>query len=274
MIAAIVAFSVVSAIPLVGIIALVALVFVVPFLLVRSFKFNAQMSSWSNVRFRFEGSYIGAMLAFIIYPILTALTLYLTFPFLDRAIKRFALNGYSLGGHSFSFDAAIGPFYRAFLAAAIWVTGMLMIIGSVTFVSIGTLDFSTIETDPTASLALIAGIYAAIFLAFFPAMTIYQAFVRNVTLNNLALEGGHTFASDVRPLSLIWIAITNAVLTVVSLGLLLPWAQVRMFRYLTEHTALIPGGPLDQFVGQLETRAGALGDAYTDIEGIDLGLPV
>ncbi len=273
-IAAIIAFSVISAIPLIGLLATLALVLAVPFLLIRSFKFNAQMSSWSNVRFRFEGSYVGAFLAFILYPILTALTLYLAFPFLDRAMKRFALNGYSLGGHSFSFDSAIGPFYRAFIAAAIWIVGMLMIIGSVTFVSIGSLDLGTLETDPGASLALIAGIYAAIFIAFFPAMTIYQAFVRNVTLNNLALEGGHRFASDVRPVSLIWIAISNAILTVVSLGLLLPWAQVRMFRYLTDHTALIPAGPLDHFVGQLETRTSALGDAYTDLEGFDMGLPV
>ena len=274
MIVAFIAFSIVSAIPLVGLVALLALLFIVPFLLIRSFRFNAQMSSWSNVRFRFEGGYVQAFLAFIVYPILTALTLYLTFPFLDRAVKRFTLNGHSLGGHSFSFDAPIAPFYKAFFAAAAWVVGMLMIIGSVVFSMIGSIDPAAMAEDPTASVVLIGGIYAMIFIAFFPALTVYRAFVRNVTLNHLALEGGHEFVSNVQPMTVVWIAISNALITVLSLGLLLPWAQVRLYRYLAEHTTLVPNGPLDQFVGQIETRAGAMGDAYTDLEGIDLGLPV
>jgi uncharacterized membrane protein YjgN (DUF898 family) len=47
-----------------------------------------------------------------------------------------------------------------------------------------------------------------------------------------------------------------------------------MTRYLADHTAMIPGGSLDQFVGQIEKDASALGDAYTDIEGFEVGLPV
>lgn len=274
MIVAFVMFSILSSIPIVGLVAILGLLVALPWLMVRSFKFNAQMSSWSNVRFGFSGSYVGALLAFIVYPILTALTLYLTFPFLDRAVKRFSLNNHSLGGHSFAFDAPIAPFYTAFLAAIAWIIGVSAIIGSAVFASLGGIDIEALATNPNAALPLIIAIYAIAFLAFFPAATVYGAFVRNVTLNNMALEGGHEFFSNVKAMKLVWIALSNAIVVVCSLGLLLPWAQVRMFRYLTKHTALIPGGPLDQFVGQLETRAGALGDAYTDIEGIDLGLPV
>ena len=62
--------------------------------------------------------------------------------------------------------------------------------------------------------------------------------------------------------------------TVATLGLMVPWAQVRMARYLAENTVLLPGGPLDDFVGEMQAEVNALGDAYTDIEGIDVGLPV
>ena len=60
----------------------------------------------------------------------------------------------------------------------------------------------------------------------------------------------------------------------VTLGLMLPWARIRMARYLAAHTTLVPGDSLDSFVGRMEERATAIGDAYSDIEGIELGLPI
>ena len=77
-----------------------------------------------------------------------------------------------------------------------------------------------------------------------------------------------------RPLAVVWIAITNALAVVFTLGLMLPWAHIRLARYYAAHTRLLPGGPLDEFAGRLEARATALGDAYTDIEGIEIGLPI
>ena len=59
-----------------------------------------------------------------------------------------------------------------------------------------------------------------------------------------------------------------------TLFLMLPWAQVRMARYMASHTGYIPGGSLDDFVTQQQEAGGALGDAYTDLEAIDVGLPI
>lgn len=119
-----------------------------------------------------------------------------------------------------------------------------------------------------------AAFYIWIFVAFFPALTIYRAFVRNVVFNNITLGGGHKFVSSVVPLQLVWIAMSNAVVVILTLGLMLPWAQVRMARYLASHTVVLPGSSLDKFVGQPEARQGTIGNAFGDIEGIDLGLPV
>ncbi|MEL6168976.1 MAG: YjgN family protein [Pseudomonadota bacterium] len=273
-IAAIIAYSILSQIGLVALIMLLGLLVAVPWLMVRALRFNATMHSYSNVRFGFDGSMGGAFLSYMLYPFLTALTLYTTYPFLDRAVKRYTMNNHRLGNNRFEFDAPIGPFYKGFLTAIIWVAAVTMIIAAVVLSQIGTVDLTTIENDPTASLAIGAAFYVWIFVAFVPASTIYGAFVRNVTLSNLELEGGHRFVSNVRPLKLVWIAISNALITIVSLGLMLPWAQVRITRYLADHTTLIPGASLDNFVSQMERQQNALGDAYGDIEGIELGLPV
>lgn len=274
MIAGIVGFSVLSAIPLFGLFALLALVVVVPWLLVRSLRFNAQMSSWSNVRFRFGGGFGGVFLTYIVYPVLCALTLYLTFPFLDRARKRYLMSNHSLGSHEFSFEAGIGGFYRAFMVAFLWVAGVSLMIFALTFPGMETIRRAAETENPMLVVPMVIGLYVWFFIALVPAGTIYTAMVRNISLTNLTLEGGHRFYSNVAPGRLIWITLSNALLTIVSFGLLLPWAQVRVARYMARHTALLPGASLDSFVGQLEAEASAIGDAYTDLEGFEVGLPV
>lgn len=273
-IAGFIGFSIVSAIPIFGLLALLGLLIVMPWLLVRSLKFNAQMSSWSNVRFRFTGGYGGAFMTYIVVPVLVAFTLYLTFPFLDRARKRYLMNNHSLGKHEFHFDAGIGGFYKAFMIAALWVIGVTMIILALTFPGMDAMQRAVEGDDPTSLMPLVIGLYAWFFVALIPAATIHNAMIRNLSLSNLTLDGGHGFHSNVVPGRLIWITISNAVVTLLTLGLMLPWAQVRVARYLASHTTLLPGASLDNFVGQLEAEATALGDAYTDIEGFEVGLPV
>ena len=273
-VAGIIAFSLFSTVPVIGLVLILTAIVLVPWLLVRALRFNAQMTSWSNVRFRFSGGIGGALLVYLIYPVLTALTLYLTVPFLTRAAKRYTMSNHALGAHAFSFDAPIGPFYRAFLVTIVWVLGVTLVIGALVWPALSGIDFRALESNPVAAATVVGAFYAWMFLALLPAATIYRAMIRNVSLTHLSLEGGHRFHSDVVPFSLVWIAVSNAIVTAVTLGLMLPWAQVRMARYLANHTALLAAGSLDAFVGQIEARATAVGDAYADIEGIELGLPV
>ena len=261
-------FSVLSAIPILGLVAILGLLALLPWLIVRSLRFNAQMTSWSNVRFRFFGTVGHAFLVMLVYPILTALTLYTTFPFFDRARRRFSINNHKLGGHKFHFDAPISGFYIAMLMTLAWIVVVSVVLYVVAAPSLESL------AAPEPDLSVIGIFYLWAFLAFFPAATFYGAMIRNLTLSNLALEGGHKFHSDVAPLQVLWIALSNAVIVVCTLGLMLPWAQIRMARYLADHTDVQVNGSLDTFVSEVQTRAGAIGDAYTDIEGIDIGLPV
>lgn len=267
-------FSMLSAIPIVGLLLILGLLAITPYLITRALRFNAMMSSWSNVRFRFDGGTGRAFLVYILYPILTALTLYTAFPFLDRAVKRFTIDNHRLGDHRFSLDAPIGPFYRGLLAAFGWAFGVGAFIFAVVAIQIGGTSLEGIENNPTAAMLIGTGFYAGIFLAIFPAAAIYQAFTRNVVFNSTELEGGHQFYSDVQPITLVWIAISNTLAVIFTLGLMLPWARVRMARYLADHTAMVPGESLDGFVGRMEAQSSAIGDAYSDIEGIELGLPV
>ncbi len=273
----IVAYTVLAAIPLVGLIMLLGLLFLIPYLLVRSLRFNARMSSWSNVRFNFHGTTGSAAANYFLYPLVAALTLYTTWPFVTRAIQRFHVNGHTFGKTPMYFDSPIAPFYKAIFAAAAWV--IVAMILSLTLFGFGTSTlsaFKTLEDDPEniAALLSVLSVYGFLLLAIIPATIIYHAMVRNTVYNYTVLGGKHRFRSNVSALQLLWISVSNLVVIALTLGLMLPWAHVRRVRYLANHTTFIPGGPLDEFVDDVTANVSAIGDAYGDIEGFDIGLAV
>ncbi len=272
----IVIFSVSSLIsPIVSGVAAVVLAAILPWLINRGLRFNAAMTSWSNVPFRFEGSYWGAFRVFLLYPFLAAFSLNLALPYVTRAVAWYRIGRHRLGGHRFSFDSGIGPFYRAFLLAAAWAV-IALALSYALALAVGytwSADGANQTGGGAASLLPLLPLLIVV-IALLPAATIYAAFTRNAIYAGTALEGGHRFESTVAASRLFWISISNAVAIVVSLGMLLPWARIRVARYLCAHTWLKPAGSLDDFVGEAERRQSAIGDAYMDIDGIDVGAAV
>ena len=277
-VAAIIAWTILAPIFPYNFLLIAVFVFAVPWLANRGLRFNAAMTSWSNVRFSFKGSYWHAFRVYILYPLLSSLTLFLAYPFAHRARNRYAIGGHSFGGRRFSFDGAIRPFYRALFMAALW----LIAAAAATFI-VGTLALSdafrpdlalserTLNYDTLAALFLV---YAGIIIALLPLATIYNAFVRNAVFAGTILEDGHRFASAISPFRLVAISITNAVAITISIGMLAPWARIRVARYLAAHSWVIPADSLDAFIGDVEERQSAIGDAYTDIEGFDAGAAI
>ena len=254
---------------------IIVLAAILPWLINRGLRFNAAMTSWSNVRFRFEGSYWGAFRVFLLYPFLAVFTLYIALPYVTRAAAWYRIGRHRLGEHRFAFDSGIGPFYRAFLLAAGWAIMALALCYALALAA--GFPWAAEGADRTgggaASVLPVLLLFIAV-IALLPAATIYAAFTRNAIYAGAALEGGHRFESTVTASRLFWIAISNAAAIVVSLGMLLPWARIRVARYLCAHTRLKPAGSLDDFVGEAEKRQSAIGDAYMDIDGIDVGAGV
>jgi uncharacterized membrane protein YjgN (DUF898 family) len=281
-VAGLIGFELATLVPVLNILVLIGIFFLIPWLLVRALRFNAQMTSWSNVRFRFTGEAGQAFLAHMLYPFLAALSLFTAFPFAERAIKRFTINNHWLGRNGFSFDSGIWPFYRALLLAgvAVIVAGLALYQALVAFVAGSVAIEAAINSDAfsaqpvTAERILYFLPLLLILVVFPPAFTIYGALIRNATIGNMRLDGGHYFQSTVNAGRLVWIAISNAAVTVLSLGLMLPWAKVRMVRYLADQTGIVAKGSLNEFISVLEADATALGDAYADIEAVDIGLPI
>jgi uncharacterized membrane protein YjgN (DUF898 family) len=276
-IAALIVYQVLlTAVPPLGLLLSLALLLAFPWLILRSMMFNARMSSFSNVRFGFDGTTGQAMLLMLVYPIGVLLTLYTTFPILDRAFKRFSIAHARLGGARFAAEFPLGAFYKAFAVAILWVIAVTF--GGAALFGISVASFGmaaqNAQADPMAIMRLIGLAYVLFFAALLPAAFIYQAMTRNVVYNNTVLEGGHRLASAVSAPMLLWIALSNTIVVVCTLFLMLPWAQVRLARYLAAHTGYSLGGTLDDFVSQAQTTGNAVGDAFADFEGMGAGLPM
>jgi uncharacterized membrane protein YjgN (DUF898 family) len=276
-IGAFVVISILSAVvPLLIILVYIGLIFGVPYLIIRATKFQARNTSWSNVRFDFDGDYWDAFLTFVLIPIGVAFTLYLTTPFLSRRINRFLINGHKLGDKALTFAAPIGGFYMAFLLAVGWtvVTGLVIALLSAAPVMTMISEFDAASgPDGEAMMAgvIVTAVYGFLFIAILPATILYRSMVRNFVYAHTELEGGHRFTSTVSPWKMLWIAVSNAVVVICTLGLMLPWAQIRATKYLADQTTVRPNGSLDDFAGQVQSDSSAIGDAFGDIEGIDIG---
>lgn len=303
-----IAFSLLSAVPVLNIIVILGFLAALPWLIVKSLQFNARMSSFSNVRFNFIGKMGGAFMTYVLLPlglyilvgvvgaggaflaaqsgsvslgVLTVVAvlavIFFALPYVDRAIKRFVINHHRLGKAAFQFDAGLSPFAKALGLALAWIVVVLVLSGvffGASFAAFGDM-FLALDGggEPTAGqLGLIGLVYLLFFVAFLPAGFIYQALTRNIMYDNTQLEGGHTFRSTVKVAPLMWIAVSNAFVVVLSLGLMLPWSQIRMQAYLASQTFVIPGASLDDFIGEQQAASNAIGDAYGDLEGVDFGV--
>lgn len=272
-IAALVLYSVMSTLlPIVAVLMALALFAFYPLLIVRSARFNARNSSWANVRFNFEGEVGQAYKVYMGYPMLAALTLYTTLPFLQRATQRYAISGHRLGGTAFHFDSGIGAFYAAFLAAV----GAALVVGA----ALGTLVYFFMQSYAASSYEMeqIVGV-ASVYFTFLPSLIIgavvYNALIRNHIFASATLgPRNHGFRSTVSVGAMLWLALSNAFAVICTLGLALPWAQVRMHRYLVRNSAARPNGTVEEFTGEILADSNAIGDAYSDIEGVDLGLSI
>lgn len=273
-----VAIQILALVPIVLAVVMIAFLFVFPWLLVRSLRFNARVTSWSNVRFNFHGKTGRAFLVYLLYPFLVIFSLFLAWPFVDRARRRFVISHHSLGQSRFTLDAGIGSFYAAFFA----FLGVILIVLALSLASAVPVlmallgDLSLLENDAflLGNMLLMVQIYAGGIAAFVIGGIVYTAIIRNILFGGTWIEGGHRLQSSVSVPRYVWIALTNALAIILTLGLMLPWAKVRMARYLAERTQVIVNGDLDDFIGDIVPEGGAFGDAYTDLEAIDVGLPV
>jgi uncharacterized membrane protein YjgN (DUF898 family) len=105
----------------------------------------------------------------------------------------------------------------------------------------------------------------------FSLLPTFLALIQNLIWNSTAL-GTHHFESRMKPGKMVFIAVTNLIGIIVTLGLFIPFAQIRALKYRIESISLLAAGSLDEFVADTQAQASATGEGMADLLDFDLSL--
>lgn len=234
----------------------------IPWAMVRSMAFRAHNTSWRNLRFRFRARYGDAFTAYMGLPLLSLLTLGLLYPYTVFRQRRFLVDHACFGTTPFRFASSPGAFYGVFLRVSVLLVGAALVIFAAA---------AAIQAAGSQAAGMVALLPVLLLPLYFYVFGYLSASITNLTYHGARL-GEHRLAADLPPTGVAWLYLTNALAMLASLGLLIPWARVRVARYRLEHLQLHAVGDLDAFVSAQAEEVASLGAEFGDALDLDLGL--
>lgn len=248
--------------PMAGFALALAFMPVIPWLITRSLAFNARNSMYRNIRFNFKGGYGEAIGVFLLWPLLIIFTAGLIFPYILYKQYRFIINNGAFGTTKFDYHAKPKDIYRIFL----------IIFGSL--FALGLLGFSFFSILDEKNVVMIGGIGGLVMLPVYLFIFGYfKANIANLNFNSTTIKG-HYFSSSMQSKTIAWIYFTNTAAIALSLGLMIPWAKIRMARYRAECLKLESCDSLDNFIAAEQKNVSALGDQMSEIFDVEIMSPV
>lgn len=269
---------------------ILAMFVITPWVVIRALAFNARNSSYRNVRFNFTGKLWEAVKIYILLPLGMVVTLGGLIPYNAFRMNKFVADHSRYGRSSFSFEGNKGAYYKAYGIAFLFGLPMILICGVlaslIAYIVTETLDQGEEATEALGAelthrlmidyASLTAWLPFAIIVAIPLAIIGYTYLttrLQNYFFNHTKV-GEHRLFLDLNLWRVLWIRLSNLVVIALTIGLMIPWARIRMARYQIECMSLIPYGDLDTLVSEQRETIGAYGDEFGDGMDLDLGLGV
>lgn len=260
-----------NVLPFVQPLLLVALGIATPWLVLSGLRFRARYSAWRSLNFRFTGDVGEAIKAWLLMYMLVIPTLGLIVPYMKYLQRRYQVEEHRFGGARFAFSADPGAFYVIYLVGWVLAGGGLFAAGVVAALVVPQMSGAVDRVDPDVAVAVGYGMVGLAYVGLFVGWIWIAVGVTNLTFNRAALAA-HGFRSTLRRRDLFALYLSNTAAILLSLGLLVPWAQVRMARYRAAHLALLARGDLEALRAEDRARRGAAGAETADAFDVDLSL--
>jgi uncharacterized membrane protein YjgN (DUF898 family) len=246
--------------PLYQLLLWIPLAILAPWLLVRSFAFNAYNTAYRNVRFRFDGTYRACLKIILVYGWLVFTGI--LYPYLKHRLIRFVAENHRYGTTRFE----VADFKKPFIGAYASAFGLGFLLFGAMFAEIMWAGALGVKS-PVLTFGILGSFYAGLFLLF--------AYLRARTTNaiwNAVRIGPLSLESSLRARDLIWLYFSNFVAVALTIGLATPWAVVRMMRYRASKTTAIASGPLDGFAEGQAQQVSVTGEEVAELFDIDIAL--
>jgi uncharacterized membrane protein YjgN (DUF898 family) len=255
--------------PMFGVAVFVLFTVATPWLIWKSLQFKLYNSSYRGIRFGLRGSAREAYIVFLLWPLLTGLTLFLLAPFAHQRMKRFQHNSSRFGDASFSFHATVGSFYKTYLIGLAIALAGIIAIGMLFGGSAAALAGLS-RRSPAAILSAMT-FFFALYLWMAVLYPLFYTLIQNLIWNNTRL-GAHGIQSRMKWSRMTWIWLSNLFLIAVTLGLFMPFATIRLLRYRIESMSLLPAGDLNEFTAAAEPPGSVTGEGLSDLLDFDISL--
>lgn len=238
--------------PAVGIAAGIAILFLFPLLFNLSFAFENRMSAYKNIRFKFAGNYADAFSVLYLWPILGMLTLGIMYPYALLKMNKYIVSNSSYGQTLFNFNATFKDYGIIFLT----MIGIGLVIGLPVW------GLTAFVGQPAFATALIVPLYFGLIVYFTVATT--NLFYRSLQLAD------HRYSSSMTMSGFSIVLLKNIFFIVITLGLYLPAAKVRMTKYLANCITMNVHGSLDDFHAAEQEKVSAFGEELGGALGLEL----
>lgn len=253
---------------------LVLLVVAVPWLLCRSYAFNAHNSAYRNITFGFTGRYREALKLIIGMGLLIPLTLGFIYPYYKMRQLRFIVGYHRYGGTPFDPLFGAGKFYRVYLMAFGLLLALLFLFGIVMGVAFATGAMARpTPGDDTRAMVVMTTVLLSlpVYVAYLFGFCYVHARLTNVVWNDVKI-GAVSFVSSLKARELFLLYLINIIAILCTLGLATPWASIRNARYRASRTVLNAAQSLENFVAVVDRDVTATGEAVSEMFDIDIGL--
>lgn len=242
----------------------------IPLASVASRRYRMSRLSWRGIRFSFRGRARDFFKVYIRGSFLTGITLGLYYPYWQTRLRKFMADHSYFGNTRFGFDGDGQALFGRFLALVAAIAGALVFIGF-SFGRVVMTAFAKGERAPDFVRALM-GLIGPLLVSGAVILVVwlwFAAFRHRYNWSHTSF-GTARFRSTVTAGPLFLLALTNMLLTVVTLGLAIPWVIVRNAKFYLANIQL--EGPLDlTAILQEAQAAGATGESLADALDVDFG---
>jgi len=277
-----------------GVTVITVLFLTLPWMLRSALQFRLRNTSYRGVRFYFGGSLKEAylnytpLLAILLLPAATVavmpdsknlvglefILLYLSWPVIHAAMKRYQQSHIVYGDQASTYKASIFALIKPYILAFLFAIGIVIVVVIVAVVIVVIMTIISKSTGATPGFNTGVGIGIVVMVLYAYGVYLVAGPFLQVTIWNLVWNSTQFPTFTVRSELVFWpylrLQTKNLIFTLLTLGLYRPFAVVSVYQYRLAHMS-VEGGSFDHIVqsGQNQQIA-ATGDSSADFFGIDL----
>ncbi|AXI01696.1 YjgN family protein [Aquirhabdus parva] len=250
---------------------LFAIYAIIPYLFRATYRFKARNTVYRHVRFKFTGTWRQAFMTYWGFGLLVIISLGLLLPYYIYRHKRYQFSNLQLGRLKFQFHAKVRHFYVAMWFPMLLLVGLYVGLTALA-IYLSNMDIHIEDWKDAKNILWRLSPLIFVFLMVLASMYwITSALVFRLCWSRVSL-GRSDFTSDLSVFKYLWIAYSNFWICVMTLGMMIPWAIIRVQRYRINSVSIEWQDDPQEILAVMQADLKAFGEELNDLIGIDLSL--